>query len=294
MTEEEFQQIGQQLDALVQAFEALPFPEVREMAFDMLQATDAMHREGLGRLISFLHANGQAQLVEHAAEDPIIRTLFLLYDLVPSEDLTQVEAALDMVRPYIHGHGGEVEILDVADGVVHLRLSGACQGCSGSATTLKRGVEAALRQGFPGFKAMVVHEPELPPVRETNFIPLTAVGQEPRPLRRPVFQPVAPVEDVPPGTMRAFDIDGVHVLIANIAGELYAVRNNCPGSMAPLHLGGFTPPIIICPWHNEAFDVRTGKRADGQQGQALAVLPIAIVDGTIQLAINTVPDAVVG
>ena len=36
MTEAEFQSVGQHLDALVQAFEALPFPEVREMAFDML------------------------------------------------------------------------------------------------------------------------------------------------------------------------------------------------------------------------------------------------------------------
>jgi nitrite reductase/ring-hydroxylating ferredoxin subunit len=136
----------------------------------------------------------------------------------------------------------------------------------------------------------VVAAPEQPPVRETNFIPLTVVGQEPRPLRRPVFQPVAPVQDVPLGTMRAFDVNGVHILLANVDGELYAVRNTCPSSMAPLHLGNFTPPIIICPWHNEAYDVRSGKRVDVHGSQGLAVLPIAIVDGTIQLAVNTLPD----
>ena len=293
-SEAEFQVAGQQLDALVRAFEQLPFPEVREMVFDLLQAVDTMHRLGMGRLVVALQAHGQADLLERVAQDPIIHSLFLLYDLIPGAELAEVEAALDSVRPYIHGHGGAVEILDVADGVVHLRLSGACQGCSGAATTLKRGVEAALRQGFPGFKAMVVHEPELPPERKKNFIPLTPVGQEPRQLHRPVFQPVAAVADVPPGTVRPFEVDGIQVLVANIAGELYAVRNHCPGGIAPLHLGNFTPPIIVCPWHNEAYDVRSGKRIDVQAGQGRAVLPIAIVDRTIQLAVNTVPDVVAG
>ncbi len=287
--EAEFQAAVRQLDALVQAFETIPFPEVREMAFDLLQAVDTVHRAGLGRLVALLHAQGQAELLERAAQDPLIHTLFLLYDLVPSDELTTVETALDMVRPYIHGHGGAVEVLEVTEGVVHLRLSGACEGCSGAATTLKRGVEEALRKHVPGFAAMVVHEPERPAVREFNFIPLTVVGQEPRALRRPVFQSVAPAADVPPGTLRAFDVDGVPVLVANVAGELYAVRNICPLSMKPLHLSNFTPPIIICPCQNEAYDVRSGKRVDGQMGQGLAVLPIAITDATIQLAVNTVP-----
>ena len=93
--------------------------------------------------------------------------------------------------------------------------------------------------------------------------------------------------------MHAFDVDGARVLVANVAGEFYAVRNNCPGSMAPLDLGSFSPPIVVCPWHNDAFDIRTGKRSDGVQGEGLAVLPIAIVGDSIQLAVNTAADAAV-
>ncbi len=319
MTEAEFQAVGQQLDALVQAFEALPFPEVREMAFDMLQTVDTMHREALWRLVAFLHAHGQGELLDHAAEDPIIRTLLLLYDLVPSEERTQAEAALDLVRPYIQSHGGEIEVLQIEDGVVHVRLSGACHGCAGSAMTLKRGVETALRQGFPGFRGMEVHEPDVKAVPavapgiakgQLDIIPLTPVGraatpggasipptparpQAPYQVRRPVFKTIARVADVPAGTMRAFDVDSARVLIANVAGEFYAVWNSCPGSMAPLDLGSFSPPIVVCPWHNDAFDIRTGKRSDGAQGEGLAVLPIAVVGDTIQLAVNTVADAAV-
>ena len=93
--------------------------------------------------------------------------------------------------------------------------------------------------------------------------------------------------------MKAFDVDSVRILLANVAGEIYAVHNTCPGSAAPLDLGSFSPPIVVCPWHNEAYDIRTGKRVDGTPGPSLAVLPIAIVDGSIQLAINTIADAAV-
>ena len=66
-----------------------------------------------------------------------------------------------------------------------------------------------------------------------------------------------------------------------------AMRSRCPGSMAPLELGSFTPPIVVCPWHNEAYDVRTGKRVDGLAGRGLDVVPVSVVDGVIQAAVET-------
>ena len=125
-----------------------------------------------------------------------------------------------------------------------------------------------------------------------SFIPLERIGRAPaRSVRRPLFTTVARLEEVPPGTMKGVEADGVLVLLANVAGEVYAVRNTCPGSVAPLSLGAFTPPVVVCPWHNEAFDVRTGKRADGLDGPGLDVLPIAVRDGTIELAIAAVSTA---
>ncbi len=103
-----------------------------------------------------------------------------------------------------------------------------------------------------------------------------------------MFAEVARLENVPPGTMKAVEVEGVRCCWRTLRGEVYAVRNTCPGSVAPLSLGAFTPPVVVCPWHNEAFDVRTGKRADGLDGPGLDVLPIALHDGVIKLAINTV------
>ncbi len=122
-----------------------------------------------------------------------------------------------------------------------------------------------------------------------SFIPLDRIGQAPaRAVRRPRFAQVARLEEVPPGTMTGAVVEGAQVLLANVGGEVYAVRNSCPGSVAPLSLGSFTPPVVVCPWHNEAFDVRTGKRADGGEGPGLEVLPVALRDGAIELAVDTV------
>ena len=289
LTEEEFHAAAERLDELVQALESLPYPAIREQVFEILQAVDAIHREGLGRLVESLRAQGQSEAIERAAEDPVIQSLLLLYNLLPGDELTQAEAALDSVRPYIHSHGGKVEVLDVADGVVHVRLSGACYGCAGSTITLRRGIETALREGFPGFRGLVAHEPEPPPLPMAGFIPLAQL--DPAPLRRPLFKEVARLADVPPGTMRDFQIEDVYVLVANAGGEVYAVRDHCPGGAAPLRLGSFSAPILVCPWHNEAYDIRTGKRADGEKGPGLTVLPVAVVNGSIQLAINVSAEA---
>ncbi len=60
-----------------------------------------------------------------------------------------MSGALDEVRPYLLAHGGGVELLGIADGVVRLRLEGACNGCPSSALTLRTAVEEAIARAAP-------------------------------------------------------------------------------------------------------------------------------------------------
>jgi Fe-S cluster biogenesis protein NfuA len=63
----------------------------------------------------------------------------------------QVSAVLDEVRPHLQADGGDVELVDVgADGVVKVKLTGACGGCPMAQLTLKRGIEARLKEKVPG------------------------------------------------------------------------------------------------------------------------------------------------
>jgi Fe-S cluster biogenesis protein NfuA len=62
----------------------------------------------------------------------------------------KVEGALDKVRPALQADGGDVELIDVdEDGVVKLKLQGACAGCPMSQMTLKMGIEKVLKQNVP-------------------------------------------------------------------------------------------------------------------------------------------------
>ena len=62
----------------------------------------------------------------------------------------RVESALDKVRPSLQADGGDVQLVDVGeDGVVKVRLTGACGGCPMSQMTLKMGIEKVLKQNVP-------------------------------------------------------------------------------------------------------------------------------------------------
>lgn len=67
----------------------------------------------------------------------------------------KVEAVLDKIRPGLVADGGNVELVDVNDGVVTVRLVGACAGCPMSSMTLKNGIEQILRREIPEIKAVL-------------------------------------------------------------------------------------------------------------------------------------------
>lgn len=63
---------------------------------------------------------------------------------------TQVQEVLDKLRPFLLRDGGDVELVGVDEGVVKVRLMGACGSCPSSTITLKAGIERALLEEVPG------------------------------------------------------------------------------------------------------------------------------------------------
>jgi Fe-S cluster biogenesis protein NfuA len=66
-----------------------------------------------------------------------------------SELYREVETALNEIRPYLQADGGDIELIDVSDYVVKVRLQGSCYGCPMSLQTLKGGVEVAIKRAVP-------------------------------------------------------------------------------------------------------------------------------------------------
>jgi Fe-S cluster biogenesis protein NfuA len=67
----------------------------------------------------------------------------------------KVKVALDQIRPQLQADGGDVELVEVKDGIVSVRLTGACGHCPHSTMTLKRGIERFLKDQVPGVKEVV-------------------------------------------------------------------------------------------------------------------------------------------
>jgi len=66
----------------------------------------------------------------------------------------KVQASIDKIRPMLQADGGDVELVEVVDGVVKVRLQGACAGCPMSQMTLKNGIERMLKQEIPQVKSV--------------------------------------------------------------------------------------------------------------------------------------------
>ena len=249
-----------QLDQLVRTLER----EGDERALLLLQLVDAIHRPGIERIAAGDH------------DHPIAQAILQMYDLIDVEPELLAEEALDTVRPYIESHGGEVELLRVDEGRVHVRLQGSCVGCAGSAITLKRGIEEALREHFPGFREVVAEEAE----PEPQLLQIA-------PLRRPVFVDVAADGELGEGELRAVEADGIAILLARHEGEVYAVRNGCAVDGLPLEGSRLSAEgVLVCPWHNCAYDIRSGASMDDASGPRLVVVPVAIREGVVKVAVN--------
>ena len=67
----------------------------------------------------------------------------------------KVKTALAQIRPALQADGGDVELVDVKDGTVRVKLTGACGGCPMATITLKKGIERVLKEQIPEVKEVV-------------------------------------------------------------------------------------------------------------------------------------------
>jgi len=67
----------------------------------------------------------------------------------------QVEKAIKIIKPALRADGGDLELIDVKDGIVTVKLLGACAGCPSSQMTLKMGIERRLKEEVPEIKEVI-------------------------------------------------------------------------------------------------------------------------------------------
>jgi Fe-S cluster biogenesis protein NfuA len=139
------------VDKMLQDVERWHDPEARARTKEIVQTLMEFHGAGVERILEKIADLGPAgqTLIDSLAKDDLIANLLLLYGLHPLELEDRVQAALEKTRPYLHSHGGNVELLGINEGIVHLRLQGSCHGCPSSAQTLRQTIEEAIHESAP-------------------------------------------------------------------------------------------------------------------------------------------------
>ena len=158
----EFDQILPRIADLAETLAEHEDKEVANTAIEMLDWIDVFHANGVGRLVEMLREWRGDILLEAVAADPVAGALLNAYGLGDDADLdaarVSVQAALAEVRPYLHSHGGDMEVVHLQDGVVRLKLHGSCDGCTASDATIIEHVESALREHWVDFRRIEVEE----------------------------------------------------------------------------------------------------------------------------------------
>jgi nitrite reductase/ring-hydroxylating ferredoxin subunit len=202
----------------VAEFERLEDAPLRDRVFALLEDIDHLHRSCVWRLFELLTDLGGKGLVDRLVQDPHVKTLFVLYDLISADPLSPVEA--HVMPPAAAGSG---------------------------------------------------------------FIPLVSIGG-----RQPAWRVGFARQDLPPGTMKPIQVDGMPIVICAIDDEVFAYRNGCGRGNLPLHLGLLASGEIACPWHGCRFEGRTGKRLAGV-GPDLQMFRVSIREDTVYVATNVPP-----
>lgn len=272
----ELETLAGSVDRALGELEGLDRP-ARERALAVKAAIEAFHRAGLTKIVRTLKddARGKELLLELARE-PEVYALFAMHGLVRADLTTRVARVLDMVRPYMQSHGGDVELVEVRERTAVVRLSGACHGCSMSAATLRNSVEEALRTHVPEIETVE----QAPAEPAAGFVPLASLGKG----AAHGWVDGPSVAEVIEGRPYRLDVGESSVVLLRFGETFYAFRNACAHQGLPLDGGmlDLEEGVLTCPWHGFRFDARTGECLTAPEAQ-LEPLPLRVESGILRV-----------
>lgn len=257
------------VEALLGELDALPEGRARDTASELVGALVDLYGEALGRIVARLDERAGGSL----AEDELVAHLLLVHDLHPVPVEARVLAALDEVRPYLESHGGDVELVGVADGVAQLRLRGSCSGCPSSTMTLKLAIEDAIARAAPDVEqveAEGVLEPEPAPALLQLEVS-DAVGSA-------AWTTAGALPELAAGGTVVRRVAGERTLFARLDGTNYAYRADCAACGAGLERAELHGGELRCAGCGRQFDVRRAGRCLDDPQLFLEPVPL-LVDG---------------
>lgn len=181
--DKDFRERVQRIGGLVEEVEAIADPAVRATTKGLMQSLMDLHGAAIERTMEIISEAGDPgmELIDRLGRDPMVSSVLVLYGLHPEELDSRVRRALEKVKPQLRKQGTEVEVLELHEGVVRLRVQAGDHTCGSTAKTVRATLEAAIYDAAPDLSVLTLEG--LDGQMASGFVALDQLtGSAPRPL----------------------------------------------------------------------------------------------------------------
>ncbi len=160
----------QSIEEKLSTIESVADPHLRATVRDLVESIMALHGEGLERMLELIRATGDegAAVIPRLGRDELVGSLLILYGLHPLDLETRIGQGLEKARERLRAHDSRVELIEMQDGAVRLRLEANGHGCGSNPQALKEMLEETMYQAAPDIASLVIEGAE----EKQGFVPL--------------------------------------------------------------------------------------------------------------------------
>jgi Fe-S cluster biogenesis protein NfuA len=188
----EFQQRVQQLGKLIAELEHIPDSPLKVATGELVHLLMEVHSAGIEQMMEIVFdssASGQ-QTIDKLGNDPIVRSLLLLYSLHPEDLETRVQKSLDALRPRLRKLNYGIELLQIEDGAVGVHVESSGHACGSTTENVRSMVEEGVYEFAPDVTSLAVSGLEGQP--SSGFVSLESLaGSRIGHASMPAAQPLA-------------------------------------------------------------------------------------------------------
>ncbi len=227
-------------------------PEQQNAVKALGHAQDALQAEALRRLLRGLKDIPEAQTrLRELAGDEVIYAVMRHLGLMKASLNERIEEALKTVRPMLHGHGGDVEVVSITPpDRVAVRLTGACDGCPASAITLASGVEEAIRKACPEVVHIDTHPGNSSGHSAVEIVsPFSGEG---------VWLKATTLNAIPESGVLKIQLEDQSLILSRIGERVKCFDNVCSHMGMPLDAGEIQDGLLTCPHHGFVYSLQDG------------------------------------
>lgn len=174
MNSGEFQQSAGKIEELLERASALADADARATALELVQSFMDLQGAAITRVMEILIESGESgrSVLAKLGKDPVVCGLMVLYGVHPVTLADRVKGAIEQVTPQLRKNSASVELIDVTETAVRIKLETTAHGCGSSPDAAKQLVEQAIREAAPEIAEVIA---EGAPSNATGFISVNMI-----------------------------------------------------------------------------------------------------------------------